>query len=116
MKNFILGFVLIILSACASPSTQSADRSRESTMASISAEQPAIKRCWNSKKDKTEGRVVATYSVEANGGIHDVKISESSFKDEKFHHCILEALKKTKFDATKDGSTREIVYPFIFKP
>ncbi len=83
--------------------------------------QPRIQECYEdhmAEKDrKVEGRLMTTFTIDANGLVKGAKVvkKSSTLKDPALHDCVVAVLTSMTFPKPPDGADHPIEYPFNFK-
>ncbi|AEI67322.1 AgmX/PglI C-terminal domain-containing protein [Corallococcus macrosporus] len=83
--------------------------------------QRRIQECYEdhmAEKDATvQGRLMTTFTIDANGLVKDAKVvrKSSTLKDPNLHDCVEAVLSSMTFPKPPDGADHPIEYPFNLK-
>ncbi|MBZ4417402.1 AgmX/PglI C-terminal domain-containing protein [Myxococcus sp. RHSTA-1-4] len=87
----------------------------------VTYNQPRIQECYEDhmaeKDQKVEGRLMTSFTIDANGLVKDAKVvkKSSTLKDPGLHDCVVAVLSSMTFPKPPDGVDRPIEYPFNLK-
>jgi len=83
--------------------------------------QGRIQECYEDhmaeKDKKVEGRLMTTFTIDANGLVKGAKVVKkgSTLKDAGLHDCVVAVLSSMSFPKPPDGADHPIEYPFNLK-
>jgi TonB family protein len=78
-----------------------------------------IKYCYEQqlqKDRKLRGRLVLNATIDGNGRVSSVEISESELANDALHACITTAVRTWDFPVVGNHAIYTIVYPYVFEP
>ncbi|WP_163996538.1 AgmX/PglI C-terminal domain-containing protein [Pyxidicoccus caerfyrddinensis] len=87
----------------------------------VSYNQPRIQECYEDhlaeKNKKVEGRLMTSFTIDANGLVKGAKVvkKSSTLKDSGLHDCVVAVLSSMTFPKPPDRADHPIEYPFNLK-
>jgi len=87
----------------------------------VTHHQGRIQECYEDymaeKDKKVEGRLMTTFTIDANGLVKSAKVvkGSSTLKDANLHDCVVAVLSSMTFPKPPDGADHPIEYPFNLK-
>ncbi|MFP2930030.1 AgmX/PglI C-terminal domain-containing protein [Pyxidicoccus sp. 3LG] len=87
----------------------------------VTHHQVRIQECYEDhmaeKDKKVEGRLLTSFTIDANGLVKGAKVvkKSSTLKDPNLHDCVVAVLSSMTFPKPPDGADHPIEYPFNLK-
>ena len=83
----------------------------------VSVHADAMRKCYEAELANNKdlaGKIVYSWEVVADGTVKDVKILDSSMKNEAVESCISKEIESWKFPEPNNGGSARVEYPFEF--
>ncbi|MCP3162032.1 AgmX/PglI C-terminal domain-containing protein [Myxococcus qinghaiensis] len=86
----------------------------------VTYNQGRIQECYEDhmaeKNKKAEGKLLTSFTIDANGLVKSAKVRKgSTLKDPNLHDCVVAVLSSMTFPKPPDGADHPIEYPFNLK-
>lgn len=116
MKNLLLIILLLISSFSMANSKNRVEK--DDIKIVIRNNKKLIRACYEKaliNDPNLKGKIVARWTIDAEGSVIEANIQSSTIKNEDLSQCLLNEIKSWKFPKPPIGSEAEVVFPFIFK-